>query len=355
MLMKLFIAEGAFMAILRSWGFETIEEFAFMQRPPEGPHQRSMAPLHERDWCKWNARENLLQHNRGLRRVVQFYRRQRRNRVELIAKQVKRIIDLSSRGGWFVRPEGPYRPEAPIRLGSMRVDHAAGAVVAKGCRLRPDGDKVSEIFVFQTVMSGKPMTLPVPMVDGFTLSENRQLKANVRWHARLRTTFNHSLKGRKYETRSKRQRPKGCVKPISQVELMLISLNRQRINGTLVDQNKKPPIVDVVGDMKLRLAFRIDELKGVAELFGRNEICVYFSVEKQLFAFSHKPEFNDGDPDRSTMACQLDEWADKMINHFGYMEGFWRLTTGKAGTRLRRLDDDAVERVMADINRAKKN
>lgn len=213
--MRLFIAEGAFMSILRSWGFETIEEFAFMQRPPKGPHQRSMAPLHERDWCKWNARENLLQHNRDLRKVVQFYRRQRRNRVELIAKQVKRIINLSSRGGWFVRPEGPYQPEALIRLGSMRVDHAAGAVVAKGCRLRPDGDRVSEIFVFPHVMSGKERTAPVMTVGGLTLSEHRQFQANCRWHGRQAGSLSraYSLKGRKYETRGKSKRTLGAKGP----------------------------------------------------------------------------------------------------------------------------------------------
>ena len=52
---------------------------------------------------------------------------------------------------------------------------------------------------------------------------------------------------------------------------------------------------------------------------------------------------------------RLDDWAEKMLDHFNYVKGYWRLTTGVAGTRLVQLGAEEIERLMGEINRAQKN
>lgn len=201
------LGEGAFDALLKSWGYDSIEDFAYAKRPEKGPWSRTTAEIHRKEWLQWAVRENLLRHNRELRRVVQFYRRLRRNRVRIIASQIKQMIDLSSRGKWVVKPETAFSPACNIRLGSMKLDdlRRRGVVVAKGCKLLANGDRRSEIFVFTSVLAGKERTAPIMTVGGLTLSEHRQFQANCRWHGRQVASFNRdlSLKGRKYETRGK--------------------------------------------------------------------------------------------------------------------------------------------------------
>lgn len=356
------IGKGAFDALLRSWGYADFEEFAYAKRPQKGPWGRAVSEIRRKEWLRWSVRENLLRHNRELRREVQFYRRLRRNRVRIIASQVKRMVDLSSAGKWVIKPETAFSPACNIRLGSMKIDDLSGhgAVVAKGCRLSPSGERQSEIFVFPHVMSGKERTAPVMTVGGLTLSEHRQFQANCRWHGRQANSFSraYSLRGRKYETRGKSKRILGAKGPVVDADLLGVAMERIRINGksaaTRVDEyfqttNNYPE------ELKQRLEYRINELKEIAQTFGRTEIDLYFSIEGQLFAFSNKPDFNFGDPDQSTMGARLDDWAEKMMDHFSYIKGYWRLTTGVAGTKLVRLGADEVERLVADISRTKKN
>lgn len=356
------LGEGAFDALLKSWGYSRFEDFAYEKRPKKGAVPRSMEDIRRKEWLRWSVRENLLRHNRGLRRVVQFYRRMRRNRVRIIASQVKRMIDLSSRGKWVIKPETAFSPACNIRLGSMKIDDLSGhgAVVAKGCRLRPNGDRLSEVFVFPHVLCGKERTAPIMTVGGLTLSENRQFQANCRWHGQQAGTFTrlYSLKGRKYETRGKSKRTLGAEGPITDADLLGVAMERIRISGKSASARASEyfkTTTNFPDELKRRLEFRINELKGIAKTFDRTEIDLYFSVEGQLFAFAHKPDFNFGDPDQSTMAGQLDDWAEKMMEHFSYIKGYWRLTTGAAGTRLVQLGAEELARLMADINRAKKN
>lgn len=356
------IGNGAFNALLESWGYASFEDFAYMKRPQKEPWGRVMKEIRRREWLQWSIRENLLRHNRELRHMVQFYRRLRRNRVRIIAQQVRRMIDLSSRGKWVIKPESAFSPEAKIRLGSMKIDTMSGygAVVAKGCRLMASGDRQSEIFVFPHVLSGKTRTSTVMTVGGLTLSEHRQFTANCRWHGQRSDCFtrHYTLKGRKYETRGKSKRTLGANAPITDADLLGVAMARLRRNGQNAAVRMKEYFQTTNNypeELKGRLEFRINELKGIAQTFGRTEIDLYFSVGGQLFAFSHKPDFNFGDPDQSTMGGQLDDWAEKMMDHFNYIKGYWRLTTGVAGTRLVQLGAEEIERLMGEINRAQKN
>lgn len=356
------LGEGAFDALLKSWGYSCFEDFAYEKRPKKGGVPRSMEEMRRREWFRWSVRENLLRHNRELRRKVQFYRRLRRNRVRIIASQVKRMIDLSSRGKWVIKPESAFSPACNIRLGAMKLEYlnGHGAVVAKGCKLLANGDRQSEIFVFPYVMFGKERTAPIMTVDGMTLSEHRQFQANCRWHGKQAGCFtrHYTLKGRKYETRGKSKRTLGAKEPITSADLLGVAMERvRRNNQSLAAQTNEyfETTDNFAEELKRRLEFRINILKGIASTFGKTEIDLFFSVKGQLFAFSHKPEFNFGSPDISTMGAQLDDWAEKMMDHFNYIEGYWRLTTGVAGTRLVKLGEAEIERLLADINRTKKN
>lgn len=356
------IGKGAFDALLKSWGYADFEAFAYAKRPQKGPWGRPLVEVRRNEWLRWSVRENLLRHNHELRREVQFYRRLRRNRVRIIAGQIKRMIDLSSAGKWVIKPETALSPACNIRLGSMKIDdlNGHGAVVAKGCRLSPNGERQSEIFVFPHVLGGKERTAPIMTVGGLTLSEHRQFQANCRWHGRQADSFSrtYSLRGRKYETRGKSKRTLGAKGPIVDADLLGVAMERIRINGKSASARGSEYFQTTTNfpeELKRRLEYRIDELKGIAKTFGRTEIDLYFSVQGQLFAFSHKPDFNFGDPDRSTMGAQLDEWAEKMMEHFNYIKGYWRLTTGIAGTRLVQLGAEEIDRLMADIDRVKKN
>ena len=211
------IGRGAFDALLRSWGYADFEAFAYANRPQKGPWGRSLVEVRRKEWLRWSVRENLLRHNHELRREVQFYRRLRRNRVRIIAGQIKRMIDLSSAGRWVIKPQTEFSPACNIRLGSMKIDYlnGRGVVAAKGCCLSPNGERQSEIFIFSHVMSGKERTAPVMTVGGLTLSEHRQFQANCRWHGRQAGSLSraYSLKGRKYETRGKSKRTLGTKDP----------------------------------------------------------------------------------------------------------------------------------------------
>lgn len=126
------------MALLKSWGFQSIEEFALFSRPSRQCLSKCLETERLRKWRIWEVRANLLRWSPELQREVRFWRRLHRNKLQILRNQLRRMSLAASRGEWV----------NGLRIGSYKTVWGCG--VGATCRIKRPGHAftITELKMF---------------------------------------------------------------------------------------------------------------------------------------------------------------------------------------------------------------